>query len=98
MSERERGEERLQANVDTDTDTDDDKQAQWDTTTPFSTAIGPLGTVQSGMRTLAFRTCKADVVVGLPEGVDEKLRGDSPARKWAWGGKWAVVQFWDGKQ
>lgn len=58
---------------------------------------------QSGIRTLALRTCKADVVVGLKEGEDERLRaaedggGDSGTRKWAWSGKWAVVQFWDGK-
>lgn len=75
----------------------------WDPTTPFATAIGPLGE-KSGIRTLALRTCKADVVVGLPEGGDEKLRkseggGDNEgARKWAWSGKWAVVQFCDGKK
>jgi len=74
--------------------------AMWDPTTPFKTAIGPLA---SGIRTLALRTCKADVVVGLPDGADEKLRdtegggGDSVCRKWAWSGKWAVVQFCDGK-
>ena len=78
------------------------KQAAWDPATPFNTAIGPLGN-QSGVRTLALRTCKADVVVGLPEGKDEEVRategggGDSGARKWAWSGKWAVVQFCDGK-
>lgn len=76
--------------------------AMWDTTTPFAEAIGPLGP-KSGIRTLALRTCKADVVVGLPEGEDERLRAtegggaDSGARKWAWSGKWAVVQFCDGK-
>lgn len=76
--------------------------AAWDPTTPFTTAIGPLGP-KSGIRTLAFRTCKADVVVGLPQGEDERLRqtpdggGDSGARKWAWTGKWAVVSFCDGK-
>ncbi|EAS30514.3 uncharacterized protein CIMG_05993 [Coccidioides immitis RS] len=76
--------------------------AHWDPTTPFSNAIGPLGP-GSGIRTLALRTCKADVVVGLPEGEDERIRqtpgggADSGARKWAWGGKWAVVQFCDGK-
>ena len=74
----------------------------WDPTTPFTTAIGPLGP-GSGIRTLALRTCKADVVVGLPEGEDERLRAtegggaDSGARKWAWSGKWAVVSFCDGK-
>ncbi|KAI9036534.1 damage-control phosphatase ARMT1 family protein [Aspergillus affinis] len=44
-----------------------------DTTTLFPTAIGPLGT-SWGVRTLALRTCKADVVVGLAEGEDERLR------------------------
>lgn len=74
----------------------------WDPTTPFDTALGPMGT-DSGIRTLALRTCKADVIVGLAEGEDERLRatdgggGGSGARKWAWSGKWAVVQFCDGK-
>ncbi|KIV91588.1 hypothetical protein PV10_06108 [Exophiala mesophila] len=76
--------------------------ASWDPTTPFVTAIGPLGPT-SGIRVLALRTCKADVVVGLPKGKDEEIRamagggGDSGARKWAWSGKWAVVQYSDGK-
>lgn len=88
----------------------------WDPTTPFATAIGPLGAAHSGIRTLALRTCKADVVLGLPQGKDEELTrgteegaeqnenedGDEKVsrrkkRKWAWGGKWAVVQFCDGK-
>ncbi|KAK4501453.1 hypothetical protein PRZ48_007262 [Zasmidium cellare] len=76
--------------------------AMWDPATPFNEAIGPMGP-KSGVRVLALRTCKADVVVGLPNGLDEKLRGleggggDSGARKWAWSGKWAVVSFCDGK-
>ncbi|KAF3922311.1 hypothetical protein ABW20_dc0108827 [Dactylellina cionopaga] len=77
--------------------------AEWDPTTPFEEALGPIGK-GSGCRTLALRTCKADVVVGLPEGVDEKLRAEDPdntkepeKRKWAWSGKFAVVQFCDGK-
>ncbi|KAL2015733.1 hypothetical protein VTK56DRAFT_4904 [Thermocarpiscus australiensis] len=71
---------------------------RWDPTTPFTEAIGPLGP-GSGLNVLALRTCKADVVVGLKPGEDEKLRqmegggGDSGARKWAWNGKWAVVSF-----
>ncbi|KAF8430365.1 DUF89 domain-containing protein [Tirmania nivea] len=72
--------------------------AVWPPTTPFRDAIGDM---VKGFRVLALRTCKADVVVGLLEGVDERLRketGDTgKARKWAWGGKWAVVQFSDGK-
>lgn len=73
--------------------------AMWPPTTPFAEAIGPLGP-GSGMRILALRTCKADVVVGLPEGLDEKLRADGKnkeAREWAWSGQWAVVSFCDGK-
>ena len=76
--------------------------AMWETTTPFEDAIGPLGQ-GSGVRTLALRTCKADTVVGLAEGEDERLKsldgggGDTGCRKWAWSGKWAVVQFCDGK-
>jgi hypothetical protein len=57
---------------------------------------------RSGIRVLALRTCKADVVVGLPDGEDERIRdvtggAKTGARKWAWSGKWAVVQFSDGK-
>ncbi|KAM3068841.1 Hairy/enhancer-of-split with YRPW motif protein 2 [Clarireedia jacksonii] len=76
--------------------------ATWDPTTPFTEAIGPLGP-GSGVNVLALRTCKADVVVGLKPGEDERLRetegggGDSGARKWAWSGKWAVVSFSPGK-
>ncbi|KAH8652057.1 hypothetical protein BX600DRAFT_87369 [Xylariales sp. PMI_506] len=76
--------------------------AAWDPTTPFTDAIGPLGP-GSGVNVLALRTCKADVVVGLKPGEDEKLRamegggGDSGCRKWAWSGKWAVVSFSGGK-
>jgi hypothetical protein len=74
----------------------------WDSTTPFTQAIGPLGP-GTGVNVLALRTCKADVVVGLPSGKDEELRAmegggaDSGARKWAWSGKWAVVSFSAGK-
>jgi len=73
--------------------------AMWPSTTPFAEAIGPLGP-GSGMRVLALRTCKADVVVGLPEGVDERLRAEGKnkeAREWAWSGQWAVVSLCDGK-
>lgn len=75
----------------------------WDATTPFAKAIGPLAEEMGGWSVLALRTCKADVVVGLREGEDEKVRGmeggggDSGARKWAWSGKWAVVQFSDAR-
>ncbi|ORY71391.1 uncharacterized protein BCR38DRAFT_453940 [Pseudomassariella vexata] len=74
----------------------------WDPATPFTEAIGPLGP-GSGVNILALRTCKADVVVGLDSGIDEKLRamegggGASGKREWAWSGKWAVVSFSGGK-
>ena len=76
--------------------------AMWDPTTPFAQGIGPLGK-GSGVRTMALRTSKADVIVGLPPGEDERLKGTEGGggpdgeRKWAWSGKWAVVQFCDGK-
>lgn len=76
--------------------------AAWDPTTPFTEAIGPLGP-SSGLRVMALRTSKADVIVGLPPGKDEELRamegggGDTGCRKWAWSGKWAVIQVCDGK-
>ncbi|KAL8692251.1 MAG: hypothetical protein Q9218_002685 [Villophora microphyllina] len=55
--------------------------AMWPTTTSFSTAIGPMGS-NSGIRTLALRTCKADTVVGLPAGEDERIKAtdDGAAR------------------
>lgn len=72
----------------------------WDVRTGFQEAIGPLagGGGDKGLNVLALRTCKADVVVGLGEGVDERVKategggGDSGARRWAWSGKWALVQ------
>ncbi|OLN96729.1 Protein-glutamate O-methyltransferase C1393.13 [Colletotrichum chlorophyti] len=76
--------------------------ADWDAATPFTEALQNIGP-GSGLNILALRTCKADVVVGLKPGEDERLRalegggGDSGARKWAWSGKWAVVSFSPGK-
>ena len=71
--------------------------AAWDPTTSFEEAIGPLGKAGSGIRALALRTCKADVVVGLPEGRDEELKDGAVERTWGWSGKYAVVQFCDGR-
>jgi hypothetical protein len=73
----------------------------WDPATPFSEALGPIGS-KSGLRILALRTCKGDVIAGLPQGKDEELRekqdgGPGPERRWAWHGEWAVIQFNDGK-
>ncbi|KAI5970478.1 HRT2 [Candida margitis] len=70
---------------------------QWPKTTPFKTAIQQLAT--SGLPILSLRTCKADVVVGLPEGVNEKLireyeeAGNDVGEFWSSSGKWAVISF-----
>jgi uncharacterized protein with ATP-grasp and redox domains len=70
---------------------------QWPTTTPFVEAIQDLN--GSGLPILSLRTCKADVVVGLPERVNEKLSkeyhdaGNENGRLWSSSGKWAVISY-----
>ena len=67
----------------------------WPKITPFKEAIGPLATKQiegKGTRTLALRTAKADVGVGLEAGMEEKLPAD-----WTRTGKYALVSYWDAK-
>lgn len=68
---------------------------EWDKTTPFPTAIQDLGT--SKLPVLALRTCKCDVVVGLCEGMNEKLvaeyTGSGNEGSWTSSGKWAVISF-----
>ncbi|CAD1811535.1 hypothetical protein FOB58_003635 [Candida parapsilosis] len=70
---------------------------QWPKTTSFKTAIQQLAT--SGLPILSLRTCKADVVVGLPDGVNEKLikvykdAGNEVGEFWSSSGKWAVISF-----
>jgi len=63
--------------------------AKWPTTTPFSEAIGPL---HGKCALLSLRTCKADVVVGLEEGVAERLDG-SADDKWRINGKYALISY-----
>lgn len=69
----------------------------WPKTTPFTTAVQALAT--SGLPVLALRTCKADVVVGLPEGLNEKLikeyerMGNDVGEFWTASGKWAVISY-----
>lgn len=64
---------------------------QWPTTTPFIEAIGPLGSEKDVPSLVTFRTCKADVVVGLAEGVEEKM--DKKAEDWQVSGEYAVISF-----
>lgn len=70
---------------------------KWDRTTPWSKAIGPLAT--NGITLLSLRTCKADVQVDLPRGVDEELckiwEKEHPGQGswWCSSGKWAVICF-----
>lgn len=61
-----------------------------DRTMPFREAIGPLAKPETGLRILSLRTSKADVCVGLPSGVEDKLEED-----WAWTGKYGVASFCD---
>ncbi|BGP57978.1 hypothetical protein JCM8202_001932 [Rhodotorula sphaerocarpa] len=62
--------------------------AWWPTTTPFDDALGPL---RGQIDMLSLRTCKADTVVGLPEGTEERVQKEDP--KWRVNGKYAVVSF-----
>ncbi|KAI5955386.1 HRT2 [Candida jiufengensis] len=62
---------------------------QWPKTTTFKESIQDLAT--SGLPILSLRTCKADVVVGLPEGLEEKLQ--KQADNWATSGKYAVISY-----
>lgn len=74
----------------------------WIRTTPWSTAIGPMSS--NGIISLSLRTCKADVQVALPEGLDEQFSKeweiDHPRQGswWCSSGKWAVVCFSDGEK
>lgn len=69
----------------------------WDRTTPWETSIGPLAT--NGITSLSLRTCKADVQVDLPEGLDEQLSAEwekeNPGQGswWCSSGKYAVICF-----
>ncbi|KAG0346975.1 hypothetical protein BG004_000385 [Podila humilis] len=63
---------------------------KWPTTTPFITAIGTLADPQVPSL-VTFRTCKANVVVGLKEGVEERVEKES--KNWMVSGEYAVISF-----
>ncbi|BFZ54151.1 Hairy/enhancer-of-split with YRPW motif protein 2 [Savitreella phatthalungensis] len=69
--------------------------AVWPPETSFKTAIGSLA--QLPLRVLALRTCKADVCVGLQPGIAESLDDKHGRLTWRTNGKFAVVQYHDGK-
>ncbi|KAF9925809.1 hypothetical protein BGZ65_007559, partial [Modicella reniformis] len=64
---------------------------QWPITTPFKEAIGPLGSREDVPSLVSFRTCKADVVVGLKPGVGEKM--NTIDKNWMVNGEYAVISF-----
>ncbi|TID15004.1 hypothetical protein CANINC_004675 [Pichia inconspicua] len=75
---------------------------QWPRTTPFKVAIQSLSS--SNIPILALRTCKADVCVGLDEGMEEQLikkyknMGNDSGELWCSCGKWAVISFCSGNE
>jgi len=70
----------------------------WPFTTPFIEACGNFGkSVHSTGKPFppfaCLRTCKADVIVGLKEGVSEDL--DKKCKEWLVNGKYGIIQFND---
>lgn len=69
----------------------------WSYTTPFKSALGPLG-AGSGLKVLALRTNKADVCVGLES--EDRVRAldkESPGGGWLRTGNYGVISFSDGE-
>ncbi|KAG9301159.1 hypothetical protein G9A89_012542 [Geosiphon pyriformis] len=69
---------------------------KWEFTTPFTEAIGPLNSQRVVPPIAALRTCKADVIVGLAEGMEEKMKAKED--DWLVSGKFAVVQYSPGEK
>lgn len=69
----------------------------WPFTSPFIEACGPFGCPTASGKTfppyVTLRTCKADVIVGLIEGLPEIL--DKKSKDWIINGKFGVIQFND---
>lgn len=69
----------------------------WPHTTTYEEALGPLGK-QSGVKTLALRTNKSDVCVGVETQTKvDALNEEAPDGAWIQNGKYAVVSFNDGQ-
>lgn len=68
----------------------------WPHTTPFKSAIGPLGH-GSGVKVLVLRTNKSDTCVGIDsEEKVESLDREVPGKGWVRNGKHAVISFSNG--
>ncbi|KAH3666699.1 hypothetical protein WICMUC_005516 [Wickerhamomyces mucosus] len=72
---------------------------RWDPTTKFINSIGPLAS--QGLKILSLRTVKADVLVGLPQGVYEKIteewgKTNDNKLSWLYSGKYAVISYSNG--
>ncbi|ODQ61408.1 hypothetical protein WICANDRAFT_61966 [Wickerhamomyces anomalus NRRL Y-366-8] len=72
---------------------------RWPSTTTFAESIGPLAS--NGLKILALRTIKADVLVGLQEGVYDQVgdfwEKDHDSRlSWLSSGKYAVISYSNG--
>ncbi|RXW22785.1 hypothetical protein EST38_g3065 [Candolleomyces aberdarensis] len=61
---------------------------KWPSWTPFQEALGPLA---GEFPLLSLRTNKADVAVGVPKDVIEKL--DAAGEKWRIDGRYALISF-----
>ncbi|WFD30558.1 inositol-3-phosphate synthase [Malassezia sp. CBS 17886] len=62
------------------------QDVQWEPTTPFATALGPLC---GALDLLVLRTCKAEVIAGLPQDCAQTV-GEADAT-WRTDGHWAVA-------
>ncbi|KAJ3065431.1 hypothetical protein HDU98_011206, partial [Podochytrium sp. JEL0797] len=64
-------------------------------TTPFADSIGGVTGLQG---VLALRTNKSDPIVGLLEGVEERLEKEVGEGVWRWSGKLGVVEFYENQE
>lgn len=62
-------------------------ERNWDPTTPVEVALQNF----HPSKLCTLRTCKADIVCGLPEGLAEKLSQESD--DWKTSGKYGLIQF-----